>query len=107
MKIVQQGAPEVNATTVVYQSDEVILIEIDMMSKYCRCNSYSGKEFWLCATDESLHLADGHHVDEETMVELDEIPDGFLVFAVQSSRYTISIALKKNLMDEIPADTFN
>jgi hypothetical protein len=95
MKILEQGAPSVNCATIVYQNDNVILVELDMNSKYTKLTCYSGNQFYIGADENSLHLADGYGIGAETVVELDEIPDDFAVFSTQSSRYTISITFLK------------
>ena len=96
-KIEEQGAPVINSAYTVKQHDDVVLIELDMKSKYCDVNSGSSNEgcfLFIQANEESLYLHKRKPKDSMTTI-IFPMFKGFDVFALYSGRYTIRVCLFK------------
>jgi hypothetical protein len=94
IKIIQPGAPVINSAWVVYKTDQVILIEVDLQSKYCSVNISSGNSVLINANEYSLHLDDSVDPDLDTWVEFPEA-EGYSFFGHSSGRYTIQLTFFK------------
>ena len=86
--IKEQGAPIINCASVLYESDEIIVIELDMRSKYCYVGASSGNGVYIEANERSLHLH-GTDRDAATWVEVPGNKTQFL--GSTGGRYTINL----------------
>ena len=86
--IKEQGAPIVNCASVLYESDEIIVIELDMRSKYCYVGASSGNGVYIEANERSLYLH-GADRDATTWVEVPGNKTQFL--GSNGGRYTINL----------------
>ncbi len=97
VKIEHQGAPIVNTDNVhtVAQSKDIILLEIDMRSKYCEVMMHIHDEcpsVLICKGEHSLHLND----DEEGTTELELCGyKEWNIFLAEILRYTLRVCLVK------------
>ena len=77
----------VNAAWISFQTDSVIVIEIDCKSKYPQVVGYSQNSFGLCADENTLHKGtDPLYTD----IELD-LPDGFCISSISTGRYDVRV----------------
>lgn len=94
IKVVQPGAPIINDAWVVYKTDRVILIEVDLKSKYCSVGSSSGNGVFIDANEHSLYLSEDYEREVSTWIEFPEA-EGYSFFGSSSGRYTISLTFFK------------
>jgi hypothetical protein len=90
IKIVEQGSAVVNDGWIEREADGIVLIKIDLGTKYCVfCGSSSGNNepigIWFSRPD----------TENSTKIELVEYSSNkWELFAITISKYTISICLK-------------
>lgn len=89
-KIGIQGAAIVNSAWIVYKTDQVILIEVDLKTKYARVNSFCENEVFIECSAASLYTDQNVSIEEDTWVEFPEA-EGYSFFGASSSRYTIQL----------------
>jgi hypothetical protein len=94
IKIVQQGAPVINSAWVVYKTDQVILIEVDLTSKYCEVGASCGNGVFIDPTEHSLYLDTFSDREAFTWVEFPEAK-GYSFFGSSSGRYTVQLTFFK------------
>ena len=98
LRVGQQGAPIINAASIYKQSDEMVAIEIDLVSKYCDIEATGGGDSGPCilfgATERSLYLLEE---DRDVLTEVFFEGYGFdwEIFAASCSRYTAQVVLIK------------
>lgn len=98
LRIVDQGAVRVNAATIERDCGSVVLVYVDLRSKYAEfgCvmhSSEDGPRIVLEASEHTLHLDEAKPRDAHTMIEFAEYP-GWRVFATDvPSRYTMGVTL--------------
>ena len=96
--VIKQGAPRFNSALVIKETPDIILIEIDMASKYCESFGYNGGEITISANENSLHLDENYGENDFTVIEFPELKDkGFKSFSESEGRYTLSFALFRDL----------
>lgn len=103
MKIYEQGHPAVNEAVIQATGENVVAILIDMKSKYCTISGITQEEdgapsFYISAEDNSLYL-NKEATSPDTLVGFPEYK-GWTVFAVNCSRYTITVCLIKGFRDK-------
>ena len=96
IKIVQQGAPVINSAWVVYKTDQVIMIEVDLKTKYTRVNSSCSNAVFIECTEDSLYMDPEHCIAEDTWVEFPEA-EGYSFFGSSSGRYTLQLTFFKRV----------
>lgn len=87
----------VESAWISFQTDSVIVIEIDCKSKYPQVVGYSQNSFGLCADEHTLHkgTAPGY-----TDIELD-LPDGFCISSISTGRYDVRVyCVNEKLMQQ-------
>ena len=94
IKIMAPGAPIVNSAWVVYKSEQVILIEVDLATKYTRVNSSCGNGVFVECTEDSLYASPDHAFDEDTWIEFPEA-EGYSFFGASGGRYTLQLTFFK------------
>ena len=98
--ITNQGAPVINSGIIYKKSKDIVLIEIDLKSKYCNEVAYVGDKYpgiSISAIKESLYLKEDVDKDEPTIIKFPEF-EGYYIYASTSGRYTINLCLlKRNL----------
>jgi hypothetical protein len=92
--VLQSGAPIINSAWIVYKTDQVILIEIDMKSKYCFINASSGNSVFIGADGNSLNLDEDVDIDSDTWVEFPEAKE-YSFFSGSCGRYSIQLTFIK------------
>lgn len=99
-RISRQGAPVVNSVYLVCQHEDVVVLNIDMKSKYCNVsctgsNNHHGQSIPLIligAIEESLCLHKNHERDDFTEITFPAY-EGFAVMATGGGRYDIVVCL--------------
>jgi len=95
---IEKGKPVVNAGYIVEVYQNLALVEIDMMSKYCEpCGHLSGNDgncaILIGPTEESLYL-DSKAVNEITQISFLQF-NGWRVVASSVGRYNLTVCLRK------------
>lgn len=85
-----QGAAVPSEAWYRYKSDQCLVIELDMHSKYTDLGASSGNEVFIEANEQSLHLDDVQPCDSYTVVEF-TLPEGDwqLCHGGRSGRYSL------------------
>lgn len=84
---IDEGEILVNSAWITFQTDSIILIEIDCKSKYAQVSGYSENSFVLCADEHTLYKGDNERFTE---VEID-LPDGFRIGSIDTGRYDVRV----------------
>ncbi len=98
LRIVEQGAVRVNAAAIERDCGSVVLVYVDLHSKYAEfgCVMHSDKDgprIVLEASELTRHLDDTRPRESHTMIEFAEYP-GWQVFATEGpARYTMGVTL--------------
>lgn len=98
MKITAQGTPIVNVYGVLLRGRDLMILEVDLHSKYCEVGAtMSGDEthgpgIAISATRHSLHLSEEHKKKEPTFIEFPEFK-GWNVWSATIARYTLAVSL--------------
>lgn len=90
IKIVNQGAPVLNSVYVVYQNEDIIVLCLDMKSKYCVVGASSTATVFIDANERSLNLKEGMDRELSTEVRVLGCYPHFL--GSSSGRYSIFVA---------------
>jgi hypothetical protein len=100
LKVTKQGGPIVNLDTrIIYQSEQVILTEIDMESKWCDITYVMSANdgflgFAVGETSRSIHLSKQCMSAEDTEVQITDYSSlEWTIFNITCSRYTIRVTL--------------
>lgn len=94
-KILWQGAVVPNTAHTRYESDDCIVVELDLVSKYIEITGSAGHRLFLNASEHSQHLHASRDRSEFTFVEF-ELPPGEWRFACGSgSRYSVTACFLK------------
>lgn len=93
-KIMSPGAAIVNSAWIVYKTDQVILIEVDLKTKYTRVNSSCGNGVFIECSATSLYTDPNVSIEEDTWVEFPEA-EGYSFFGASSGRYTLQLTFFK------------
>lgn len=101
-----QGAPVINTAMTLVNTPDVIVVELDMRTKYCEVGSSSGNEVNIYCTDAARHWH-GQCKDLPTTVELET--EGFMFLGQGGGRYTLNlIFIRKDIYDmELPVQWFD
>jgi len=99
LKIINQGTPIINLDTIYvnYQNEQVILVELDMQSKWCEIAYTSSSDdgflgFAISETKRSTQLS--KQPMKETEVQLVDCSSSeWTIFNITCVRYTIRITL--------------
>lgn len=94
IKIVQAGAPVIDSAWTVYKTDQVILIEMGLKSKYCEVGASCDNGVFIDPTEHSLYLDTSADPESSTWVEFPEAK-GYSFFGSSSGRYTIQLTFFK------------
>ena len=99
IKITTQGAPIVNSAYVRYRNDDVLILELDMHSKYCGVFASSGSCVFIGANERSLYL---HGDDRERFTEITLLDKNYPEFVASSEgRYSITLVFgRKDLFED-------
>jgi hypothetical protein len=93
--IIKKGRIIINSVIRVFESESAIGIEIDCKSKYVEtCYSSSGC-IELCTGERTLYL-DNDSDRMVTSLQLKDYSEGWEVFCIDSSRYTVRAVLIKS-----------
>lgn len=84
----EQGAPIISSASVLYESNDLVVIELDLRSKYCYIGASTDNGVFIEANERSLHLH-GTNRDASTWVEVPGNRPQFL--GGTSGRYTINL----------------
>ena len=95
--IKSEGAPIINEGYIKEISENIVALEIDLKSKYCKVScSFGGSDgtcgIYVNADEKSLHLNEKVIRDKPTVIEFTDFV-GWDVFACGISRYTLSVCL--------------
>ena len=93
-KIMAPGAAIVNSAWVVYKTDQVILIEVDLATKYTRVNSSCENGVFVECTAASLYTNPDVALEEDTWVDFPEA-EGYSFFGASGGRYTLQLTFFK------------
>lgn len=93
--IKQQGKPAVNSAMERLRQGSLVVIDIDMHSKYCNVAGTSGNSVFIEAREHALHLTEKD--DPLTWVEFPDY-EGWSFVASSCGRYTITVVLMANEM---------
>jgi hypothetical protein len=102
-KISEQGIPIINDVWVVYQTKRVVLIEIDMESKYCKINTYLDTDeevvpgILIYASLDDIKLSNIPTRNAESTMVIFPRFAGYVYFSSSTSRYTVHICLIKEV----------
>jgi hypothetical protein len=99
LEIPVQGAPIVNYAHVCEVGENIVAIEIDMMSKYCEVDAFVGGSVGECGiyigtNSHSLKLNKNVVSSAPTLVEFPQF-NGWHVFSAHIGRYNVSVCLIK------------
>lgn len=94
VKIMALGAAIVEHAWVVYKTDQVILIEVNLKTKYTRVNSSCSNGVFIECTEDSLYMNPEHCIAEDTWVEFPEA-EGYSFFGASGGRYTLQLTFFK------------
>lgn len=95
LTIKQQGAPLTNEAFVLYQSEKCIVLEIDMLSKYCSIEATAGHDIFIGAGEHSLRLSENHKREDWTIVTVDLPPGTWTYTCGSGGRYTLTVCYLK------------
>lgn len=93
--IKQQGKPAINAVGERVRQGSLVVIDIDMHSKYCRVAGSSGNSVLIEAHDGALDLTEND--DPLTWVEFPDY-EGWSFVASSCGRYTITVVLQNEVL---------
>lgn len=100
MSVTNNGAVLVNSASIFRQADGIVLIDVDLRSKYAECSSVgygtgSAPTVFLSANKDTLHVDTNEHRDSMTVVEFPMFY-GWQIYAADGpSRYTLRVVLVK------------
>ena len=89
-EVVRQGKPVVNDAWLVYRSDTVNMVEIDLKSKWCQVGYTAGTNVGIEATDRSNQL-DETWEDDSTEISFPRYQRGWRIWVCELNRYTLRI----------------
>lgn len=95
INVVTQGAPIINEGSVHRNGDNVVALEIDLSSKYCKVGATSGGTLpgiYIDADEQSLNLDESKKVEDSTFIEFPQY-EGWNVWCASIGRYTLSVCL--------------
>lgn len=106
IRIKTQGAPVINTARTLVDTPDVIMVELDMRTKYCEVGSSSGNEVGIYCTDAARHWH-GQDKGLPTTVELET--EGFMFLGQGGGRYTLNlIFVHEDIYDtELPVQWFD
>lgn len=92
IKIFNQGAPIISCISEVLISNDLIALEINLITSNCEVVATSGRTVFIGCQPESLYL---HGDDPKAMTEVVLDRDGFEFFAASSDRSNIRIVFMR------------
>ncbi len=101
IKIVQQGAPIIQSATLLYKSDEILIVCLDMESSYCVVDVSGGNAVWLLASRSSRCLH-GDDMNAATEVRMDPEYNQFLACSAVKRHITLVFAKDGVYKKEFP-----
>jgi len=100
IKINSQGAPVVNNAVIYYQNNKIVIIEVDMKSKWCQIDYTTGiNSIGIGATDRSCWLDKTKDKESYTEISFPEFKE-YETWTCSLNRYTLRICLVKNIYEE-------
>lgn len=98
-KIENQGAPIINYAYIFEQTNNIVLIGVDLKSKYCEIDCTTGGDnepigVYISAGKETIRLNKDVDKEEPTKIIFPEFI-GYDIFALSLSRYTLKVCLIK------------
>lgn len=90
--IEHQGDSQVNSVAVIYQTEEILLLEVDMKTKYVGIDSTCGNSFMIETYEHSLNKVD---CDGSTCIRIPEA-EGYTFFSGSGGGYTLSVTFVKD-----------
>jgi hypothetical protein len=98
MIIKDRGAPKINAAYDAVRYKDVVVLDIDLASKYCEVlatgSGTDGLDIFIQATDESLHLDETKPRDAWTKLSFPEFK-GWEIACYTLSKYTLTVCFLK------------
>lgn len=100
-RVIRQGAPIINSGNIIRKSKNIVLLEIDLKSKYCEVDCLFKDDegnfgIHIGTTKHSIHLNTGVKKDEPTVIEFSN-SNGWGIYLANISRYTLRICLIREL----------
>jgi hypothetical protein len=95
-KIIMAGAAIVNSAWIVYKTDQVILIEVDLRTKYTRVNASCNHSVFIECTGDSLYTNPDVALEGDTWIEFPEA-EGYSFFGASGGRYTLQLTFFKRV----------
>ena len=84
-----EGAPVADSAWLVHRGPRVVIIDIDMASKYCRIEASTGNGVMIAAGKHSMHLKEGVDRDLATIITFD-LPGEWVFIASSGGRYALT-----------------
>lgn len=91
IEIITQGTPRISSAFLLYSSDHVAIVELDMSTKYCDVSMSSAESIWLtCSERTPLDPGDEGKRWDMTQIKLVDRPE-LRFLASGGGRYTIEL----------------
>lgn len=90
--IKHQGDSSVNSVVILHKTEDVVLLEVDLVTKYIGIAASCGNSFMIETFGHSLNKGDG---EGYTWIEIPEIK-GYTFFSGSGGRYTLSVTFVKD-----------
>lgn len=87
-----QGDSSVGSVTILHKTEDVILLEVDMNTKYVDISASCDNGFMICTSERSVFKTDG---EGDTWISIPEA-EGYRFFSGSGRRYTLSVTFVKD-----------
>ena len=76
-----------------YSSDDILLVEINTITKYPVVDGYCDKGVHLIAHERSVHKGPG---EGSSYLKIKDVPEGFSIYGVLTNRYSVLLTFVRD-----------